>query len=136
MRQRICQKVYLKKWVDKGKNCSFFKQYKNLMNLFEMLFDIHLPHNLTKQSSKRGPHIFSFSRKLASSLSSIPNEYIKVFIFISFSLFSYVFPLLSFSFSLRFSNIDSGCYYYQTACRTHYFLCIHVVYIEISIRSA
>ena len=43
--------------------------------------DIHLPHNHTKQSSKRGLHIFSFSRKVAISLSSIPNEYIKVFFF-------------------------------------------------------
>ena len=38
MRQRIYWNVYLKKWVDKGKNhCSFSKQYKNLMNLLEML---------------------------------------------------------------------------------------------------
>ena len=46
--------------------------------------DIHLPHNPTKQSSKRGLHIFSFSRKVAISLSSIPNEYIKVFFFLCF----------------------------------------------------
>ena len=43
--------------------------------------DIHLPHNPTNQSSKRSPHIFSFSRKLAISLSSIPDEYIKAFFF-------------------------------------------------------
>ena len=30
--------MYLKKWIDKGKShYSFFKQYKNLMNLLEML---------------------------------------------------------------------------------------------------
>ena len=46
--------------------------------------DIHLPHNPTKQSSKRGLHIFSFSGKVAISLSSIPNEYIKVFFFFVF----------------------------------------------------
>ena len=53
--------------------------------------DIHLPHSPTKQSSKRGQQIFSSSRKVAISLSSIPNEYIKVF----FSLFSYTFKFNS-----------------------------------------
>ena len=46
--------------------------------------DIHLSHNPTKQSSKKGLYIFSFSRKVAISLSSIPSEYIKVFFFFVF----------------------------------------------------
>ena len=55
--------------------------------------DIHLPHNPTKQSSKRGLHIFSFSRKVAISLSPIPLMNISKFFF---SLFSHVYALLSF----------------------------------------
>ena len=82
--------------------------------------DIHLPHNPTNQSSKRSPHIFSFSRKLAISLLSIPNENIKKKKFLCFPSISSL-VLLAFLeiFQYRFWVF----YYYQTTCRTLDFLC-------------